>query len=179
MWTPYLINSYHFVMMINITRPFCSVNFSKGSDFYTHTIIHILLAMVMFFRWQNDYGWLLILLLESHLLKQYCNYSIIAISIYVYILLLFNPGQWIFEKGSFKGGSLAFFRAASVEQVIYEGMKLFLSDVLLDHNGGLSLRSVAFLRVETTRCCWRPPFCGRETNTTCAANKRPVDLTTS
>ena len=83
------------------------------------------------------------------------------------------------EKGSFKGGSLAFFRAASVEQIIYEGMKLFLSDVLLDHNGGLSLRSVAFLRVETTRCCWRPPFCGRETNTTCAANKRPVDFTTS
>ena len=82
-WTPYLIYSYLFVMMINITRPFCSVNFSKGSDFYTHTIIHILLAMVMFFRWQNDYGWLLILLLESHLLKQYCNYSIIAISIYV------------------------------------------------------------------------------------------------
>ena len=78
-----IFDIYLLVMMINITRSFCSVNFSKGSDFYTHTIIHILLAMVMFFRWQNDYGWLLILLLESHLLKQYCNYSIIAISIYV------------------------------------------------------------------------------------------------
>ena len=95
-------------------------------------------------------------------------------------LFLFNPtcrpmdhGQGVF------GGSLAFFRAAPVLQVILEEIKLFPSAVLLDHNGGLSLRSVAFLRVETTRCCWRPPFCGRETNTTCAANKRPVDLTTS
>ena len=48
------------------------------------------------------------------------------------------------ERGSL-GGSLAFFSAASVKQVILEEIKLFPSAVLLDHNGGLSLRSVAFL----------------------------------
>ena len=45
----------------------CNTRLGSGDQFTSNRLSchHILLAMVMFFRWQNDYGWLTILLVED------------------------------------------------------------------------------------------------------------------